>query len=100
MRRSTLVELADHHGVRLPERLVDDYPDDWRVLGWARFQRLYDLARGVVRSAEDIHRLIGEIAEDERAAGSRWLELQVTPTGYAVRLGDVVTAIYPKDYRI
>ena len=37
-------------------------------------------------------RLIGEIAEDEAAAGSRWLELQVTPTGYAARLGDLVTA--------
>jgi len=32
------------------------------------------------------------MAEDERAAGSRWLELQIAPAGYAVRLGDVVTA--------
>jgi adenosine deaminase len=63
------------------------------VLGWARFQRLYDLARGVLRSPADIGRLVQEIAEDERSAGSRWLELQVTPTGYAVRLGDVVTAM-------
>ena len=93
MRQATLVELAGRYGVRLPERLVDEYPDDWRVLGWARFQRLYDLARGVLRSADDIHRLIGEIAEDEKAAGSRWLELQVTPTGYVARLRDVVTAM-------
>src|SRR3954447_4176288 len=93
MRRAALLELAATHGVRLPERLVDDEPDDWRVLGWARVQRLYDLARGVLRSAADISRLIDEIAEDERAAGSRWLELQVTPSGYAVRLGDVVTAM-------
>ncbi|MDX6233330.1 MAG: adenosine deaminase [Nocardioidaceae bacterium] len=93
MRHATLLELAGQHGVHLPERLVDDQPDDWRVLGWARFQRLYDLARGVLRSAGDIGRLIREIAEDERSAGSRWLELQVTPTGYAVRLGDVVTAM-------
>jgi adenosine deaminase len=93
MRHATLLELATVHGVQLPERLVDDEPDNWRVLGWARFQRLYDLARGVLRSAADIRRLIHEIAEDERAAGSRWLELQVTPTGYAVRLGDVVTAL-------
>jgi len=93
MRQATLFELADRSGVHLPERLLDDQPDDWRVLGWARFQRLYDIARAVLRTADDIRRLIREIAEDERAAGSRWLELQVTPTGYAVRLGDLVTAM-------
>src|SRR3954471_920272 len=93
MRRATLLELADRSGVHLPERLVDDQPDDWRVLGWARFQRLYDIARAVLRTADDIMRLFTELAEDERAAGSRWLELQVTPTGYAARLGDLVTAM-------
>jgi adenosine deaminase len=93
MRHRTLIELAATHGIQLPERLTDDIADDWRVLGWARFQRLYDLARGVLRSRADVERLILEIAEDEHAAGSRWVELQVTPTGYAVRLGDVVTAM-------
>ena len=93
MRHDTLVELAATHGIQLPERLTDAIADDWRVLGWARFQRLYDLARGVLRTRADIERLINEIAEDEKAAGSRWVELQVTPTGYAVRLGDVVTAM-------
>lgn len=92
MRHQTLVELASAHGIQLPERLVDEVADDWRVLGWARFQRLYDLARGVLRTPADVERLIHEIAEDEKAAGSRWVELQVTPTGYAARLGDVVTA--------
>jgi adenosine deaminase len=93
MRHSTLVELADKYGVRLPDRLVDEDPDDWRKLGWPRFQRLYDLARGVLRSAADVKRLIHEIAEDERSNGSRWLELQITPSGYAARLGDLVTAM-------
>jgi adenosine deaminase len=93
MRHSTLVELAEKYGVRLPERLVDDAPEDWRLLGWPRFQRLYDLARGVLRTEADIARLLREIAEDEQANGSRWLELQVTPTGYATRLGDLVTAM-------
>jgi adenosine deaminase len=92
MRRSTLRELAAERGVHLPERLVDEFPDEWQVLGWPKFQRLYDLARGVLRTAEDIFRLLRERAEDELAEGSRWLELQVTPTGYATRLGDVVTA--------
>ncbi|HVT63664.1 MAG TPA: adenosine deaminase [Mycobacteriales bacterium] len=93
MRHATLVELADKYGVHLPERLIDEQPDNWRVLGWARFQRLYDLARGVLRSAADITRLIREIAADEHANGSRWLELQITPSGYATRLGDLVTAM-------
>ncbi|HEX3706087.1 MAG TPA: adenosine deaminase [Mycobacteriales bacterium] len=93
MRHSTLVELAEQYGVRLPERLVDEVPDDWRLLGWPRFQRLYDLARGVLRTAADVKRLMREIAEDEAANGSRWLELQVTPSGYATRLGDLVTAM-------
>lgn len=93
MRHATLLELAERAGVQLPERLVDSEPDDWRRLGWPRFQRLYDVARGVLRTPADIERLLQEVAEDERAAGSRWLELQVTPTGYAVRLGDVVTAL-------
>jgi adenosine deaminase len=92
MRRETLHDLAGYYGVHLPERLVDDAPDDWRVLGWARFQRLYDLARGVLRTPDDIDRLLRERGEDEQAAGSRWLELQVTPSGFAPRLGDVVTA--------
>src|SRR3954451_22035804 len=76
MRQATLLELADRSGVRLPERLVDDQPDDWRVLGWARFQRLYDIARAMLRPSDDIIRLFNELAEDERAAGSCWLELQ------------------------
>lgn len=91
MRRSTLRELAAGHGIRLPERLVDEAPDDWHLLGWPRFQRLYDLARHVLRRPADLDRLVREIAEDELAAGSRWLELQVTPTGYVPLLGDVVT---------
>jgi adenosine deaminase len=92
MRRSTLQELAAERGVVLPDRLVEDFPDEWQVLGWPRFQRLYDIARGVLRTPEDIHRVVRERAEDEAADGSRWLELQFTPTGYATRLGDVVTA--------
>jgi adenosine deaminase len=93
MRHTTLIDLAERYGIRLPERLVDDASDDWRLLGWPRFQRLYDLARGVLRTEADISRLIREIAEDETANGSRWLELQITPSGYAMRLGDLVTAV-------
>jgi adenosine deaminase len=93
MRHTTLLELAARSAVTLPERLVERESEDWGLLGWPRFQRLYDLARGVLRSPADLQRLLGEMAQDERASGSRWLELQVTPTGYAAVLGDVVTAL-------
>ena len=92
MRRATLRELAAERGVQLPERLVDEFPDEWKVLGGPTFQRLYDVARGVLRTTDDIVRIVRERAEDEAADGSRWLELQVTPTGYVSRFGDVVTA--------
>jgi adenosine deaminase len=53
--------------------------------GWFRFQRLYDIARSVLRTEDDVRRLVREAAEDDRADGSRWLEIQVDPSGYANR---------------
>ncbi|HEX3823398.1 MAG TPA: adenosine deaminase [Mycobacteriales bacterium] len=93
MRHETLLELARRVGVVLPDRLTDLEPDTWQLLGWPKFQRLYDVARGVLRTPADFDRLLLEIAQDEAVSGSQWLELQITPTGYAARLGDVVTAL-------
>ena len=92
MRHATLVELARTHGVRLPPALTEDWPPrlsgaDER--GWFRFQRLYDTARSVLRTPADVRRLLTETAEDERAEGSRWLEIQVDPSGYAARFGGI-----------
>ena len=90
MRHSTLVELAAQHGVHLPEALEADWPPELSAAderGWFRFQRLYDIARSVVRTEADVRRLIGEAAEDELAEGSGWLELQIDPSGYAARFG-------------
>jgi len=36
---------------------------------------------------------VREIAEDERAAGSGWLELQVDPSSFAARLGGLTAAV-------
>ncbi|MFI6577713.1 adenosine deaminase [Nocardiopsis sp. NPDC050513] len=94
MRHSTLVELAEERGIRLPQALVDEWPPRLRATderGWFRFQRLYDIARSVLRRPEDVYRLLREAAEDERAAGSGWLEIQVDPSGYAA-LFDGLTA--------
>jgi adenosine deaminase len=90
MRRSTLIDLARTHGISLPEAFGTEWPPRLRGTderGWFRFQRLYDSARAVLRTEDDVRRLITEMAQDERAEGSGWLELQIDPSGYAGRFG-------------
>jgi adenosine deaminase len=92
MRHSTLIELARTHGIALPPALTEDWPPRLSAAderGWFRFQRLYDLARSVLRTPADVYRLVRETAEDERAEGSGWLELQADPSGYASRFGGI-----------
>jgi adenosine deaminase len=92
MRHSTLLELATREGVSLPEALVEDWPPELSAAdekGWFRFQRLYDVARSVLRREDDVRRLVLEAAEDDVADGSRWLEIQVDPSGYAARFGGI-----------
>lgn len=94
MRHDTLVEMAELRGVHLPQALVEEWPPRLRATderGWFRFQRLYDIARSVLKEPEDMYRLLLEAAEDERDAGSGWLEIQVDPSGYASRF-DGLTA--------
>ena len=92
MRHGTLVELAERDGVHLPDALVDDWPPVLSAAdekGWFRFQRLYDVARSVLRTEDDVRRLVREAAQDDLADGCRWLEIQVDPSGYAARFGGI-----------
>jgi adenosine deaminase len=96
MRHDTLTDLARRRGVRLPDVLTSGWPPrlhgtDER--GWFRFQRLYDIARSVLRTEEDVYRLMREAAEDERNDGSRWLEIQVDPSGYAATFGGLTPTV-------
>ncbi|EDY45881.1 adenosine deaminase [Streptomyces sp. SPB074] len=96
MRSSTLLELADKYGVRLPDALTSGEPPRLRATderGWFRFQRLYDAARACLRAPEDIQRLVREAAEEDVRDGSGWLELQVDPTSYAPALGGLIPAL-------
>lgn len=96
MRHTTLVELAGLHGVHLPDALVEDWPPRLHATderGWFRFQRLYDIARSVLRTPDDLRRLLRETAEDEAAEGSGWLEIQVDPSGYAPRFGGLTPTV-------
>ena len=92
MRHATLLELAERDGIGLPPALVDDWPPQLVATdekGWFRFQRLYDVARSVLRTEDDIRRLVREAAEDDARDGSVWTEIQVDPSGYGARFGGV-----------
>jgi adenosine deaminase len=94
MRHETLLELADRDGIVLPDALLSEWPPQLSAAdekGWFRFQRLYDVARSVLRTEDDVRRLVREAAEDDVRDGGRWLEIQVDPSGYAARF-DGVTA--------
>ena len=92
MRHDTLLELAERDGHRLPDALVEDWPPRLSAAdekGWFRFQRLYDVARSVLRTEDDVRRLVREAAEDDQRDGARWLEIQVDPSGYATKFGGI-----------
>jgi adenosine deaminase len=90
MRHATLLELAEREGIALPDSLVSEWPPELSAAdekGWFRFQRLYDVARSVLRTPDDVRRLVREAAEDDVRDGGRWLEIQVDPSGYAALFG-------------
>jgi adenosine deaminase len=92
MRHATLLELAERDGIALPDSLVSEWPPQLSAAdekGWFRFQRLYDVARSVLRTPDDVRRLVREAAEDDVRDGGRWLEIQVDPSGYAARFGGI-----------
>ena len=92
MRHATLLELAERDGIALPDSLVSEWPPTLSAAdekGWFRFQRLYDVARSVLRTEDDVRRLVQEAAEDDVRDGGRWLEIQVDPSGYAARFGGI-----------
>jgi adenosine deaminase len=67
MRPTTLLELAATHRVALPEALTAAgvRPPRLRTTderGWFRFQRLYDIARSVIRTPADVRRVVLEAA--------------------------------------
>jgi adenosine deaminase len=92
MRHATLLELAERDGISLPDQLVAEWPPVLSAAdekGWFRFQRLYDVARSVLRTEDDVRRLVREAAEDDVRDGGRWLEIQVDPSGYGAKFGGI-----------
>ena len=70
-----VADLLPRHAEPLPDALRESWPPQLLATdekGWFRFQRLYDIARSVLRTEDDVRRLVREAAEDDRAeAGSR-----------------------------
>lgn len=91
----TLKELARARGMELPDKLAGgaplDLPYDQR--GWNKFQRLYDVARAVVRGEAALRQVVDRAAQEDAAEGSRRLELQVDPTSYASSVGGIEEAL-------
>lgn len=57
------------------------------VRGFARFDAFYVAAKQQIRGLDDLSRLVFELAADEAAAGSRWVEVTANPALYHGRLG-------------
>ena len=43
----------------------------------------------MLRTEDDVRRLVREAAEDDVRDGGRWLEIQVDPSGYAAKFGGI-----------
>lgn len=96
MRPRTLAELSHRNGDRLPPELsaltcrVGSLPTAYQgvapteadVRGFARFDAFYVAAKRQIRTLDDLARLVHELAVDEAAAGSRWVEVTANPSLY------------------
>ena len=79
MRQSTLRERADHYGMNVVSEGDGSFDT---------FIKMYRAACEVLRSPDDVARLVHEIAEDAAAAGAVWVEPSEWITaGQAARIG-------------
>ncbi len=93
---ATLLDLAHHQGLVLPEALIDDeafHAEAQTKRGWFRFQRSYDVARRAVVGEAALRTVVATAARNDIADGSRRMELQVDPTSYAPSVGGLIQAL-------
>jgi adenosine deaminase len=85
MRPATLAELAREYGVPVPP-----------VRGYGSFTEFvgqYRAACAVLRTPEDLRRLVREVVADAAAAGAAWVEPQIYPLNHAETIGSVADTI-------
>lgn len=75
MRPTTLAELAERYGVEVPA------PPS-RFGGFQDFLSLYRTACGVIRTLDDLQRVMREVVEDAHADGAVWVEPAVHVPNY------------------
>jgi adenosine deaminase len=88
MRPATLAELADRERLPLPEPLAPNV-----IHPWEAFQERYDLARSVLRTPQDVARVVVEAVEDDARCGATWTEIQVDPTSLGVVFGGMEAVV-------
>lgn len=79
MRPATLRALADHYRVPVPP-----------IRGYGSFTAFagqYQAATGVLRTEDDLRRLVREVVEDAATAGAVWIEPQFYPGRYTATFG-------------
>ncbi|HET6502049.1 MAG TPA: adenosine deaminase [Amycolatopsis sp.] len=85
MRPATLAELARDYGVEVPAT---------RGYGsFTEFVGQYRAACAVLRTPEDLRRLVREVVEDAAAAGAVWVEPQFYPLHHTAMVGSPAEAI-------
>jgi adenosine deaminase len=85
MRPATLAELAREYGVPVPS-----------IRGYGSFTEFvgqYRAACAVLRTPEDLRRLVREVVADAAAAGAAWVEPQVYPLNHSETIGSVADTI-------
>nr|WP_218886534.1 adenosine deaminase [Kineococcus aurantiacus] len=79
MRPQTLAEFAAHAGeVVPPVRGYTSFP---------QFVEMYDGAVGLVRTRDQLARVVREVVQDAAASGAVWLEAQANPMFYVPQFG-------------
>jgi adenosine deaminase len=83
MRRSTLLELCETHGISpIPRDTAQK-----RFDGFSEFVGVYIAACDCLRERSDVHRLVREVTQDAKASGATWIEIAPSFTFYADRFG-------------
>ena len=90
IRPSTVVDLAQRHGVALP---TDDLDALFRFADLTEFLEVYAIVCAVLVDAADFHRLAYEALEDGAAAGVRYREMFFSP-GFVTRLGVPIETVW------
>jgi len=85
MRPATLAELADRHGMAVPE--TSGYGD------FSAFSAMYKTAATVIRSDDDLARVVSEVVEDAALDGAVWIEPSFQPRMHAETFGSIDAVI-------